>query len=141
MMRSLNLIDKAFFLKKTTLFAALELDLLLSIADKMEHLIFKSGEEIFHYSQDAHRLYFIIGGTVVIKDEAQQELAHLNPGDFFGDEALFNQKPRLYTAVSLQKCETLAILRSHFLAIIQECPSVALILLEFYAAQMAFRTR
>ncbi len=140
-MRNLNLIDKAFLLKKTSLFGALDLDLLLSIGDKMEVLHFRPSETIFQYEQDAHRMYLIISGEILIQNKCHQLLAELGMGDFFGDEALFNEQKRAYSASCKSKVELLALSRSHLLSIIYECPSVALALLESYTATIPFRLR
>ena len=140
-MRELNLIDKAFFLKKTRLFATLDLDILLSIADKMEMTHFRPFDPIFSPEQEAHRMYFIINGHVVISDRTGSKLAELLPGDFFGDESLFNEKQRAYSAVCKTKVELLSLPRSHLLSIINECPAVAISLLECYASTLSFRAR
>jgi hypothetical protein len=77
-MRSLNLIDKAFLLKKTSLFGALDLDLLLSIADKMECVYFRPADTIFQLDQDAYRMYLIVSGQVLIADKSGAPLADLS---------------------------------------------------------------
>ena len=59
-MRSLNLIDKAFLLKKTSFFGSLDLDLLLSIADKMESLTFRPADIVFQFDQEAYRMYLVV---------------------------------------------------------------------------------
>ncbi len=140
-MRHFNLIDKAFLLKKTTLFGSLDLDLLLSIADKMEALNYKPTDKVFQLDQDATRMYVIISGQIAIEDKGGIQLAELLPGDFFGDEALFNEKRRSYIALCNTKVELLALSRSHLLSILQECPSVAIALLESYSAPLSFRPR
>lgn len=137
----LNLIDKAFLLKKTSLFAALDLDLLLSIADKMESTSFRPSDTIFQLDQDAHRMYLIISGQVLILNRNKEQIAELSPGDFFGDESMFNEKCRAYGACCKTKVELLTLSRSHLLSIINECPSVALALLESYTTHLCFRIR
>lgn len=138
-MRNINLIDKAFLLKKTSLFGALDLDLLLTIADKMEYLHFRQNEKVFQHDQEAHRMYLIVSGLISVQDNAGETLAELKSGDFFGDESMFSNNPRTYAA----SCETpttlLALSRSHLLSIITECPSVALSLLEAYSTNLVYR--
>ena len=140
-MRNLNLIDKAFLLKKTSLFNSLDLDLLLSIADKMETLQFRPSENVFQLDQEAFRMYLIVNGHVTALDKSGTPLGELSAGDFFGDEALFNGKKRAYAILCKTRVELLALSRSHLLSIIQECPSVALALLESYTTHLHFRTR
>ena len=137
----LNLIEKAFLLKKTALFRALDLDLLLSIAEKLENCVLAKGGQIFEIGQDAKQMYLITQGRVQIIDSTGTSIAELFEGEFFGDEALLNEKPRGYTATAASDVSLLALSRSHLLTIISECPSVALGLLEAYTAKLSFRQR
>lgn len=138
---NLNLIDKAFLLKKSSLFWALDLDLLLSIADKMEPIHYRLGEMVFQKGQEAHRMYLIVSGNIAIYDKQGNTLAELLAGEFIGDESLFNERKRQYDACCKTKVELLSLTRSHLISIIQECPSVALSLLEMYASNVSFRQR
>lgn len=137
----MNLIDKAFLLKKTALFGSLDLDLLLTISDRMEMVFHKKAEKVFQLDQDAHRMYLIIDGRVSIQDKDGQHLAQLNPGEFFGDESLFHERPRTYEAICETPLTLLALSRSHLLSIISECPTVAIALLEAYTRGTDFRRR
>lgn len=138
-MKELNLIDKAFLLKKTSLFGSLDLDLLLTIADKLDSIAYSKGDLIFNSGQDANQMYLIADGSVLI--EHQQKQTKLCTGEFFGDEAVFNEKSRAYTAKSLTPTLLLTLSRNHLLGIIAECPSVAVALLEAYSANIGFRNR
>ena len=138
-MKPLSLIEKAFFLKKVKLFADLDLDLLLAIAEKLYDDDYDQGEKIFCHSQAANRIYLIVQGSVQILDEKLRPLAALSACDFFGDESLFNDQPRSYAAIC--KADTLfyTISRSHLLSIISECPSVAVTLLQSYSQLLPCR--
>lgn len=140
-MKSWTLIDIAFALKKTSLFAELDLDLLLSIADKMGTSRFKEGEVIFPINQEAHRMYLLVAGSVLIKDDSQEVIAELRPIEFFGDESLFNDKPRAYDAIAKGETTLLTLSKTHLLAIITECPTVAISLLYAYTNTIGFRKR
>ncbi|MDB6082104.1 MAG: cyclic nucleotide-binding domain protein [Chlamydiia bacterium] len=138
-----TIIEKAFFLKKTQLFQELDLDLLLVIADKAELRSCIHGEHLFSINQDAHRIYVILQGIVIITNDEEQEQARLLAGDFFGDESLFNQEPRGYTAQAegLEETIVLTISRTHLIEIILECPQVAIAIIRSYAAVTPFRKR
>jgi CRP/FNR family transcriptional regulator, cyclic AMP receptor protein len=139
-MKRLTLIDKAFLLKKTPLFVSLDLDLLLPIADKLGIVSFHAGDFIFSNLEEAHRMYFILNGKVEIQ-VPPATLALLSQDDFFGDESIFNEKPRAYTAISKTDSTLLTLSRTNLLSIISECPSVAVGLLQVYASTIAFRLR
>jgi CRP/FNR family transcriptional regulator, cyclic AMP receptor protein len=132
-MTSLTLIDKALLLKRTPLFASLNLDLLLSISDRMTLIAFQDNDYIFLSNEEANRLYFIVKGTVEIRTPDGTPLATLEHGDFFGEESLFNHQPRCYTAYTPVKTEVLTLSKTNLYSIISECPSVALGFLHVYA--------
>lgn len=140
-MKELPLIEKAFFLKKTEIFSELDLDLLLAIGDKAETRVCEDKELIFCLNQDAHRLYFILDGRVKVEDADGRAISHLKTQDFFGDESLFNQEPRGYSAFAQGKTVLLTISRTHLSEIILECPQVALGIIRAYAAVTQFRKR
>lgn len=138
-MKPLSLIEKAFFLKKVKLFADLDLDLLLAIAEKLHDDDYDQGEKIFSHSQAANRVYLIVQGSVQILDEKMRPLAVLSASDFFGDESLFNEQTRSYSATCKSDAHLLALSRSHLLSVISECPSVAVSLLQLFAQQLPCR--
>jgi CRP-like cAMP-binding protein len=138
-MKQLSLIERAFFLKKVRLFSELDLDSLLAIAEKLHHDDYDANEKIFTPGQVANRIYLIAHGTVQIFDEKARPLADVSSGDFFGDESLFNEQPRTYSAVCKTDCLFLTLSRSHLLSIISECPAVAVVLLQAYSQQMPCR--
>jgi signal-transduction protein with cAMP-binding, CBS, and nucleotidyltransferase domain len=140
-MKKQTLIDKAFLLKRTSLFGGLDLDLLLAIADKLGAVEFDPGELIFPYGQDAHRMYFVAKGSVVLKDFHHVPLVTLSVADYFGDESLFNEKPRGYEAFSQTESLLLTLSKSHLMMIISEFPPVALGFLHDYASEISYRNR
>lgn len=140
-MSRLTLIEKSFYLKKTEAFQELDLDLALAIANKAEELAFEKDERIFSLNQEAHRLYIILEGNVLIADEREKKVTTLYPYDYFGDESLFSQKPRMYNAIAETKVKLLTISRTHLVEIILESPNIALCLLRAYAQSTPFRNR
>lgn len=138
-MKPPSLIERAFFLKKVRLFSELDLDSLLPIAEKLHHDDYDAGEKVFMPGQVANRIYLIAQGTVQILDERSRLIAELSTGDFFGDESLFNEQPRAYSAICKADCLFLTLSRSHLLSIISECPAVAVALLQSYTQQLGCR--
>lgn len=134
-----SLIEKAFFLKKIPLFNELELELLLAIAEKLYEEDYDAEEKIFTTGQVANRIYFIVSGKVQIFDEKSRPLFELNNDQFFGDESLFNERSRAYSATCKTDSVLFSLSRSHLLSIISECPSVAIGLLQVYSSQLPCR--
>lgn len=135
----MNELDKAFTLKKTALFATLELDQSLALAEKLEPIELKNGEPIFDAGQTASRMFVVVHGQVKIYTDLSGSF--VGPLDTFGEEALLRQSVRAYSAVATQDTLLLAMSRPHLIAIIKENPSVALFLLEQYSHHITMRQR
>jgi len=140
-MKPFSLVEKAFFLKKVKLFAELDFELLLSIAEKMHDDDYDANEKIFTSGQVANRIYFIAQGSVELFDSKMRSLGILSTSDYFGDESLFNDAPRAYMTVCKTDALLLTLSRSHLLSIISECPSVAVSLLQSYSNALPCRFR
>jgi CRP-like cAMP-binding protein len=134
-----SLIEKAFFLKKLRLFNELELEVLLSISEKLHEDDYDAGEKVFTPGQVANRIYLIEKGSVQVLDEKMRLLTELHANDFFGDESLFNEQPRAYATVCKTNSILLTLSRSHLLSVIAECPSVAVSLLQSYSQHLPCR--
>lgn len=134
-----SLIEKAFFLKRVRLFSDLSLELLLSIAEKLHEDDYDPQETIFSTGNVANRIYFIVEGKVEVFDGRGKLLTELEGNEFFGDESLFNEQPRGYTTKAAKKSLFYTLSRSHLLAILSECPTVALSLLQGYAQGLPCR--
>ncbi|MFI0435174.1 MAG: cyclic nucleotide-binding domain-containing protein [Parachlamydiaceae bacterium] len=138
-MKYLTLIDKAFLLKRTTPFSSLDLDLLLTVADKLTLVVFDPGDYIFAIEEEANRMYFIAKGKVQIQGVTPSPLHTLGTGDFFGEEALFNNSPRAYAAFTPIETHLLTLSRTNLYTIISECPSVAVGFLQVYTSRVPLR--
>lgn len=134
-----SLIEKAFFLKKLRLFNELDLEILLAIAEKLHEDDYDANEKVFSAGQVANRIYLIVHGSVQILDERMKPITDLNSNDYFGDESLFNEQSRGYTAICKTDTLFLTLSRSHLLSIISECPSVAVSLIQSYSQQLPCR--
>lgn len=140
-MKNFTLIDKAFLLKRTLPFSSLDLDLLVSIADKLLHVQFDEGEFIFDQGEQANRMYFIIKGQIALYGLHDNETYILHGGDYFGEEALFSHQSRGYQAKALCNSELLTLSRTNLFSIISECPSVAVGFLHSFSSILPLRTR
>lgn len=138
-MKPLTLIEKAFTLKQIPLFATLNLDLLLSIADKANSVIFEAHDYVFLAQEEANRMYFIVKGHVNLLSASGEAICSLKQGDFFGEESLFSNKPRSYAAFCPVDTLLLTLSRTNLYMIIAECPSVAISFLQIYTAALPYR--
>jgi len=135
-MSRLSLIEKALFLKKCELFQELDLDIILAIAEKTEFREFHDREVVFQEGQEAHRLFIVVSGAI-----SADGMTIIEPCDYFGEEALFSQSTRHYSATAYRSTGLLAISRSHLDEILLECPQVALAMIRAFAEVTPFRER
>lgn len=137
-MIKITLIEKAFLLKKTSMFKTLDLDLLLPIADRLSPQKIAANEVIFGLNEQGYSLYIIADGIIEIKREGKP-IVRLEKGEVFGDESLFNSQPRAYSTLSKTETTLLILSFNDLLAILFEYPKAALGFLEAYATVLPCR--
>jgi len=131
-MKKLGLIDKAFILKRTPLFQTLDLDLILTCADKLGISTFQKDEIIFEIGEEAHRMFIVAKGSVRLENESGQK-AVMKGIDFFGDESLFSDRSRTYRAVADETTILLTLSKTNLFTMISECPSIGVGFLQVYS--------
>ncbi len=132
--------DEGAFLARVPLFASLPRPELSRLAAITRPRIFKKDEIIFHKGDPGQVMYFIKDGEVRIymntEDEQQVSVAILSAGDFFGELALFDAKPRSSSAVAMERTETLTMHRDDFLSQIQAHPRIAIEILAVLSGRL-----
>lgn len=111
----------------------------------IHHRYFKSNEIIFWEGEPGVGMYIIQHGEIGIyrgKDtDAQEELARLSDGDFFGDMALLNEAPRSATAISLTNSHILGLFRPDLFGLFERKPRLGIKVLIKLADMIAMRLR
>ena len=90
---------------------------------------FKAGTVLFEEGQPGDDMYVVLAGQVEIRrkvGETEHVLARLMPGDFFGEMAILNQRPRSATAVTRVDSRLLVIEGRMFEAMLRARPEIAL---------------
>ena len=94
---------------------------------------FKAGSTVFEEGAADDKMYFIKKGKVEISKtmgDAEQVVAVLGKGDFFGEMALISQAPRSATAVAVKDTEAVVFNRKQFLSMIKSRGELALKILD-----------
>ena len=94
---------------------------------------FPAGAKIVEIGESGLSLFVILEGQVRVLYPARSsnfELARLGPGDFFGEMALLNDKPRSATVEAMEDVELLVLEQDDFRDVLLEAPPVALQLIE-----------
>jgi diguanylate cyclase (GGDEF)-like protein len=90
---------------------------------------FAAGTPIVEIGAPGRSLYLVTEGQVRVvypSPNADFELARLGPGDFFGEMALLNDKPRSATVRADTAVETLVLDKEDFRRVVSETPGMAL---------------
>ncbi len=85
-------------------------------------------------------LYVILDGWVEISQAVGQEerrvLHHQGPGEFFGEMAIIQERPRAATVSTTQRCTLLEISKGDFQSLLERNPSVAFTLMRKVTARL-----
>jgi uncharacterized membrane protein len=117
-------------LRLVPLFESLDNDAARELCELLESTDHKSGALVFRAGDEGNAMYVIEQGKVRIcvraKDGHEVTLAVLERGDFFGEMALLEGKPRSADAVVKDDARLAVLSREHFLSFVHTHPNVAL---------------
>ncbi|MDA8020030.1 MAG: cyclic nucleotide-binding domain-containing protein [Thermoanaerobaculia bacterium] len=103
------------FLAKVPAFRRYTPGALAEIAEELTLRKLPSGTSVFRQGDPGDEFYVVWKGRVAIVDEAADErLAVLGPGQFFGEMALVSGKPRNASAVVEEDAELLSLNKDEF---------------------------
>src|SRR6266581_1993438 len=116
-------------LRHVPLFESLDTEAAHELCELLESLDCKAGAVLFHTGDEGDAMYLIEEGKVRIcvraKDGHEVTLTELRRGDFFGEMALLDGKPR-----------SAVLSREHFLSFMRSNPNVALEMLTALANRL-----
>ncbi|MBI5823871.1 MAG: cyclic nucleotide-binding domain-containing protein [Chloroflexi bacterium] len=105
------------FLNRIHLFNGLKDDDLTGISTKLEERVYPTDSVIFERGAKPDGFYLIFKGKVKVvrpRDRGEDFLAWLNPGDYFGEEALFENRNRSATIKAVEDTTVLFLSREGF---------------------------
>jgi CRP-like cAMP-binding protein len=114
-------------LRRIDIFAVLDEQELLALAEHSEVLLYSAGEVLARQGQPGDTFFVIRSGRVRVdvddghvNGRAAVTVNHLGPGDFFGELALLTGEPRGATVVAEVDTETLVVDRSDLAPLLQQ---------------------
>lgn len=127
--------EKVAWLARVQLFRGCSPESLERIAAMTGEIEFPAAHHIVQQGLIGNGLYILIAGTarVVRGDEI---LAHLGPGDFFGELAVLDQLPRIASVIAEAPTTCLALASWDLIAEIERDPRLALNLLRELALRL-----
>jgi hypothetical protein len=126
--RSLSLTDIMLSLKRSQLLGSMTLDQLRTIAVHLTEREMFPGETIVREGEDSHELYLIVSGKVdVVKHfgTTPHTIATSSAGDFFGEMALVEDRPRSADIVAVEQGMLLVLHPEHFRQVVLQDPAMS----------------
>ena len=127
-------------LRHVPLFESLDNDAARELCELLESIDRKSGALLFRAGDEGDAMYLIEHGKIRIcvraKDGHEVTLTELGRGDFFGEMALLDRKPRSADAVVKEDARLAVLSREHFLSFVRSNPNVALEMLTALANRL-----
>lgn len=100
---------------------------------------FPAGAVLFEEGQPGHDMYIIVSGEIEIRRQvggSERVLAVLPAGEFFGEMAILNGRPRSATAVARTTARLFVIDGTTFEAMLRARPEIALRLIKALASRL-----
>lgn len=127
-------------LRGSPLFGSCSEPVLAEVARGLRHRDYRRGEAIFRQGDPGDALYVITEGAVkiVLPSPAGDEaiIATLHSGDFFGELALLDGKPRSASAVAIEAATTASLSRDAFRGLLDVHPDLRDALFAAIAARL-----
>lgn len=121
--------DLEALLGSVSLFASLDRRAIAGLARQASRRVYGPGDTIVREGETGTALYVIVRGRVRVEHgsgPATAAVGELGPGDFFGELALIEDKPRSATVVAIEETECLLFVVWEFRALLKEHPQMAL---------------
>ena len=127
---SISIPDKILHLRGIQIFGGLSVGEMAAIASVTEETVFPAGEVVIREGEAGETMYMIISGQVSVckkkGEEEEIELDRINPGDYFGEMALFENEVRSATIRTVEESRLLVLHKREFEEIVREYPQIAL---------------
>jgi CRP/FNR family cyclic AMP-dependent transcriptional regulator len=127
-------------LRQVPLFESLDAEAAHELCELLESLDSKAGAVLFRTGDEGDAMYLVEEGKVRIcvraKDGHEVTLTELHRGDFFGEMALLDGKPRSADARVAEDARLAVLSREHFLSFVSNNPNVALEMLTALANRL-----
>lgn len=106
------------------LFADLDAGAIARIAGLLRARIVPAGHTIVHRGALGDSMYFIAAGAVDVVSTGAAETVRLGEGEFFGEIALLQHKPRTATAAAAARCRLLVLEAADFRRLMSHEPAI-----------------
>lgn len=99
------------------------------LAEDSDELVFEPGQSIVHEGEPGEALFVVMAGQAKVV-RGKRTVAHLLPGDFFGELSALDGLPRTASVVAETPVRVLRLFRHTLMKLIKDEPQVAMKLLD-----------
>ena len=131
----LTQLEKRLFLEEVPLFASLDQNELLVVAETSREVTVPAGESVFEEGDAGNDLYIVISGSLEAHN-AELTLGQLKAQDVFGEMAVLTQARRMASITAVKPSRLLAIDRDAFKKVLEGNPTVAHGIIEVLAKKV-----
>ncbi|MDR7486231.1 MAG: cyclic nucleotide-binding domain-containing protein [Armatimonadota bacterium] len=117
------------YLMQVPIFKDIPARLLESVARSMRERIYEPGQVIVKQGDPGVGFFLITEGRVEVSHD-NRHIRFLGPGEFFGEMALMEERPRSATVTARERTTCLQLVRWDFRALLKENPDLAVRILE-----------
>lgn len=132
--------DKAEALKQALIFSSLSESDLAELSRLASERSFKAGEYVFWEGDAPGYFYILVEGRIkVLKHSSSGKeviIAFFDPGEMFGEVAVFEDKPYPASAQAATDTRVLAIRKGDFLKLLSSHPQVALVIINILGGRL-----
>jgi CRP-like cAMP-binding protein len=128
--------QKQTYLSSVPLFAGISGESMARLADVAGEQEFAAGQFIVRQGQVGSGLYVVADGEVNVVRGADDVIATLRQGDFFGELSVIDQQPRNASVQAVAATTVLAVASWDLLALLEKDPALSLNLIKGLAARV-----
>jgi CRP-like cAMP-binding protein len=128
--------QKATWLSDVPLFAGISADSMSRLAAVAGEQEFAAGQFIVRQGQVGSGLYVVIDGSVNVIKGADEQIANLKPGEFFGELSVIDQQPRNASVQAAHATTCLAVASWDLLSLLEQDPALSLNLIKGLVARI-----
>jgi putative ABC transport system ATP-binding protein len=111
-------------LRNLELFKGLTPAELTNTAERMKRRQYLPGDAVVRQGEVGHEFYVVASGQVMIRRDGEaRELAVIDPGGFFGEQALITETPRNASCIAKSEVEVYALAKDDFRRAFETNPS------------------
>lgn len=138
--------QKIEFLSKISIFKGLNSFDIGKLVTAMYCRSYEADEAICAEQELGKALFIIMSGEVAVTRKSgmlkeEKILSRLKSGDFFGEMALLEEKPRSATVKSLTPCQVCIIYKANFDSMIEKDPKIGLVVIKNISVILSSRLR